>query len=286
MRGTRPCRADLGSVASAWRWTYARPPGVTSLGAEGAKVARQVGGVRQSREWQNEQVRITGFVANADMGHAVAHALAEGGYHPTVATVAGHLAAVATPYNWQGNARIAQLIHRSPRTVQRARAVLEGAKLITSHLLLTGDMVEGQRAPVRHPQVIRDVSRLQRLAGARGTAMRQPHGRSETTRRGRQRSSQRRQQSAAEVPQAERATAAELADVLAHAREVAPEFARYVSEIAVAEASRQRQPPAAPCDCPTEIDPIEIDAWDDTTEQLEHRGERDPPERGPPLRHN
>jgi hypothetical protein len=279
MQGTG-YRSELGSVANAWRWTYARPLDVTSLGALGAGVARQVGGARRGREWQDEQVRTTGFVAHADVGHAVTHALTSQGYHLTVAAVAGQLAAVATPYNWQGNARIAQLIHRSERTVQRARAVLEAEKLITSHLLLTGDMVEGQRAPVRHPQVIRDVSRLQRLAGARGTAMRQPQGRSSRPAKRRQ------QRTAVEVPQ-ERATAADLADVLAHTREAAPEFAQYISVIAAAEASRQRppaQPAQAPRNCrPAEIDPPDIDAWDATTEELEHRRERSPPERGPPA---
>jgi hypothetical protein len=212
-------------------------------------------------------------VAHADVGHAIVDALQRRRYPHTVAAVAGHLGAVGTAYNWQGNTRIAELIHRSRRTVQRARARLEADGLIRSHLLLTGDLIEGQRSPVRHPQVVRDVSRLQRLAGGRGAPLRQ------------QPPARQRKPSAAETParvcaEQSRATAEELAE-LAEAR---PEFAAFFHELA--EAARARAPRTPPSNCPREIDPREIDEWDRVTLELEreiaHRCERDPPERGPP----
>jgi hypothetical protein len=150
--------------ANAWRYGYSRPADVYSTGKAPPPAVVEVQETGTSREQQAEQHRRTGFVQRSELGHAVVAALLRRGYPHTVALVAGHLAAVASVYNWQGNTRIAELMRRSPRTVQRARARLEADKLIRSRLLLTGDYVAGQRRPVRHPQVVRDVRRLQQLA--------------------------------------------------------------------------------------------------------------------------
>ena len=246
-----------------------------SLGHDGVDAARPLRGKREaaterSREWQADQIRRTGFATpQAEVGHAIVLAMRRRGYSVTVAHVAGHLGAVATAYNWQGNTRIAELIGRHKRTVQRARARLEADGFIRSELLLTGDMIDGQRAPVWHPQVVRDVSRLQRLARAR-EAVREPRKR-------------RRRPSAAEVPKPadEQEMSVEQMRALADAH---PEFAWFWNERA--EAARGRTPPNAPKAVPPEV----IDDADRAIAEAERElrekeaRERGPPERGPPER--
>lgn len=105
---------------------------------------------------------------HADVGRLVEQALLRRGWPHSFALVAGHLAAVGSAYNYQGCRRIAELMRRHPRTVQRARAALERRGLVRSYLLLTGQHVPGQR-PVRHPQVVRDVRKLQQLARVGGS---------------------------------------------------------------------------------------------------------------------
>lgn len=102
-------------------------------------------------------------MGHADVGHAVYAALLARGWPHSIAKAGAHLAAVGGPYNWQGCPRIASLMGRSTRTVQRARAALELAGLVKSYCLDTGDQLEGMRAPVWRPQVVRDVTALQRL---------------------------------------------------------------------------------------------------------------------------
>lgn len=248
---------------------------MVSPGVEGAKALRGAlaAAKRQSRAWQSEQICRTGFATpHAELGHEVIATLRQNGYHPTVAQIAGHLAAVGTAYNWQGNARIAELVGKSERTVQRARARLEDDGLVTSHLLLTGDMIDGQRSPVRHPQVVRDVSRLQRLARVREQQRRQQ---AQPARRGK------RRPSAAEAPEkpAEPMTAADWQQL----GDAHPEFAAFHATMAAA-AARQRpeqQPPNA-----ARITPEEIEAWERETAELERERQRQrappPTERGPP----
>lgn len=89
------------------------------------------------------------------------------GYRLSEARWAAHAAAVAGAFNWQGNPRLASILQVSTRTAQRARARLERDGLIKSYLLSPGDQLEGQRAPVRRHQVVRDVERLQRAARRR-----------------------------------------------------------------------------------------------------------------------
>ena len=252
-----------------------------SPGAEGARAlaGTLAGATRRSREWQRDQFRRTGYATpQAELGHSIVLTLRELGYPLTVAHVAGQLGAVGTAYNWQGNVRIAALIGRCERTVQRARARLEADGLIRSELLLTGDMIDGQRAPVRHPQVVRDVSRLQRLARARESTR-------ETTapRKGK------RRPSAADMPpptsepaQQERMTPADYLKL----GEAHPEYASFLHEMAAAAA--KRAPPNA-----ATIDPDRIDEYDRVTIELERlleqrrereRLEREERERGPPER--
>jgi hypothetical protein len=189
----------------------------------------------------------------SEIGHAVAFELRRRGCPHTIATVAGHLAAVPTAYNWQGTARIAELTRRSPRTVQRARRWLEDRRLITSHVLLTGDQLEGQRSPVKHPQVVRNVERLQR-----GALKSRPapvfSGR------------RRRKASAAEQPPA---SADELDEL---SRRAAPEYAVFFSELAAA----KKKAPAKPAGVLTPL-PAK-DEWDRYLVEME----RSFRERGPP----
>jgi hypothetical protein len=209
----------------------------------------------------------------------VIRTLLELGYTPTIAQVGGHLAAVSTAYNWQGNARIAAIVGRCKRTVQRARARLELDGLIRSELLLTGDMIQGQRAPVRHPQVVRDVSPLQRLARVRRSEL--APGRRKRRRAG---------PSAAEVSPVPAKQEAVSAEQFARWAAEHPEFASYFGTMAEAAAKREQRKP--PPNVPAEIPPAEIDAWERETarreqelrrrQELEREREPLPPERGPP----
>jgi len=253
------------------------------------------GAQQKSREWQRDQLRRTGFAtARPELGHSVVMTLRELGYSPTIAQVGGQLAAVQTEHNFQGNQRIAQVVGRAKRTVQRARARLEADGWIRSELLLTGELIDGMRAPVWHPQVIRDVGKLQRLALAREAT----RGTS-PPRRGRKK---RKGPSAAEYSQSpvehEPMTAAQFAAM----GEAHPEFAVHFATLAAAAAKRETAaaaaeaaslldvaskytPPKRPPNAPEKIDPAEIDRWEEDTERME-RGrappERAPPERGPP----
>jgi hypothetical protein len=249
-----------------------------SVGSEGAKA---LGGIlsratKQSREWQREQLRRTGYAtAQAELGHSIAYTLREAGYSPTVAQIGGQLGAVATAYNFIGNVRIGAIVGRHERTVQRARALLEADGLIRSELLLTGDMIDGMRSPVRHPHVVRDVSALQRLARAREHARTQ-----QPPRRGK------RRPSAADAPAP--APAPMTPDDLRALGEAHPEFAVFFGDMA--QAAAKRGTPKPPPNAAT-IDPRQVDMWDAETqrreremrrrEQLEREREPRPP-RGPP----
>lgn len=252
-----------------------------SVGTDGAKA---LGGIlerskRQSREWQREQLRRTGFATpQPELGHAITWALREAGYPLTVAQIGAQLGAVGTPYNFQGNGRISGIVGRHLRTIQRARALLEADGLLRSELLEPGDMLDGMRAPVRRPQVVRDVSALQRLARAREQARTDsPPRRGKATRR----------PSAADAPRdpsgitnAQPATAAELRAL----GEAHPEFAVFFGEMAQAAAKRGARPlpPDAAKIEPGEIDAVERDiAERERMLELERERVRGPP-RGPP----
>ena len=120
-----------------------------SPGVEAAKTLRPVvdRANAQSREWQADQIRRTGFATpQAELGHAIALALRGAGYPHTVAHVGAQLGAVASSYNWQGTARIGQIIGRHKRTVQRARKRLEADGLIVSELRTQSRPCEGAGA--------------------------------------------------------------------------------------------------------------------------------------------
>ena len=247
-----------------------------SVGTDGATA---LGGIlerakRQSREWQREQLRRTGFATpQAELGHAIAWALREAGYPLTVAQIGAQLGAVGTAYNFQGNARIGAIVGRHERTVQRARALFERHGLIRSELLEPGDMLDGMRAPVRRPQVVRDVSALQRLARARD------HARTESPPR---RGKATRRPSAADAPAP--APAPATADELRALGDAHPEFAVFFGEMAQAAAAK-RSPPLPPDAAkiePGEIDAVERDiAERERMIELERERVRGPP-RGPP----
>lgn len=160
----------------AWRRQYVRPPQVQAIGTAAVALLR---GGRGSRERQREararalaeqaeRVRRTGFAGgHAELGHQVAFELRARGYGPAIAAFGGHLCAVGGTWNFQGNPRLAGLIGRSLRSAQRYRAQLEADGLLRSYQLEPGDMVDGQRAPLLRPQVVRDVSTLRALVAAR-----------------------------------------------------------------------------------------------------------------------
>lgn len=171
-----------------WRRRYARPDTVHSIGLDAVLLLRDAKkrGKKgdKAREAQRELLKTTGYAGgNAELGHRVAYELRCAGYAETVAQFAGHLCSIAGSWNFQGNHRIARLMGRSLRTVQRARALLEADGYLSSYLLEPGDMIDGQRSPVTRHQVVRDVSRLQRLAHNRTAARQQPHQRSRSERK-------------------------------------------------------------------------------------------------------
>lgn len=152
-----------------WRRRYSRPETVHSIGTAAAALLRDAGKNskkgQKARIAQQELLKASGFAGgNAELGHRVAYEMRAAGYAETVAQFAGHLCAVAGSYNFQGNWRIAKLMGRSLRTVQRARALLERDGLLHSYLLLPGDMIDGQNSPVLRPQIVREVSVMQRMA--------------------------------------------------------------------------------------------------------------------------
>ena len=223
------------TTANFWRWKYARPPEVHTPGPDVARMVAPLLAAGADRRHKNQQdlKRMTGFPGgNAELGHQVLWALRQK-YSTTTARVAAHLAAITGAYNFQGNRRIAFWCGISDRTVRRARAELERDGLIASYLLLPGDMVLGQKAPVTRPQVVRDVAALQRLARVRG-AFREPRN-----------TKKRREPSAAEVP-APSATppTAEMFEALAQRN---PELSAHF--LVMAEAARKKRPP------PTQVPP-------------------------------
>lgn len=166
-----------------WRRRYPRPEAVHSIGVDAVRLlgdAKKPGHKGSSaRELQRELLKATGYCGgNAELGHRVAFELRARGYSETVAQFGGHLCAIAGSWNFQGNHRLARLMRRSLRTVQRARALLEADGLLQSYLLHPGDMIDGQRAPVTRLHIVRDVSPMQRLANNRSAQRQQPHRRS------------------------------------------------------------------------------------------------------------
>jgi hypothetical protein len=244
-------------VPGQWRH-YGRPDGAVFIGTGAIGIVRGIRGNTndRARKRQRELLRTTGFAGGyAEQGHIVRFELARHGYLPSVANYAGHMCSVGGRFNFQGNWRLARLMGRSLRSAQRYRAILEADGLLTSHTLEAGEMVDGQRAPVSHPQVVRDLSAL--LAFALRAPRPPPHRRKSSPKRS--------GPSAAEVPPppVDRMPKDEL-----RAR-TAAWLAANPPWMPKRPAAPERVPPG----CSAEIDPAEIDEWE--------RDWLEPPERPP-----
>lgn len=225
----------------------------------------------KNRDWQAEQVTRTGFPSSqqcAELANAVRDVLRAEGFRPRVCDFGAMLAAVSHRYNWQGNRRIAELLGCSRRTAQRLRKVLEAKGWIRSELLLPGDMLEGQRAPVWRPQVVRNVSKLQAAARAKLARLqrRQNPPRKAPPRK-------RRKPSAAEVPSTSApSSAVTAAEIIAFAAGLSPAPKKPARGLQ-REHSNQVQRRAPESLHPATVTPEELDAWERETAELE---------RGPP----
>jgi hypothetical protein len=218
----------------------------------------------QDRANQEKLKRETGFPAGcAEVGHKVVYELLRRGYPRCAALLAGHLAAVSGSFNFQGNRRLAFWLKVSERTVRRYRALLERDGWIKSCLLLPGQMVLGQRAPVVRPQVVRDVAKLQRLASVR-SAVRSPHKRSKQ-----------RKPSAAERAPAVPVTAAELEMIANNAQP-------WIAEAMRGGPKTPKRPPAPPRGDERLVDDAELDAIDRELAELSELHRRRAEERPPP----
>lgn len=156
-----------------WRRGYTRPDEAEAIGTAAVKwlrSSRAAAAERRAKAYaeQAERIARTGFAGGEhEVGNAVRFELLERGYKPPVAEYAAQLASVGR-WNFQGNPRVASILRRSLRSVQRYRAQLEQDGLLRSFCLEPGDMIDGQRAPVSRPQVVREVlcreAALERLA--------------------------------------------------------------------------------------------------------------------------
>lgn len=154
------------AAKGAWRY-YPRPDDAVHVGTAALGFVRgiQRNTNERARKRQRELLRATGFAGgHAELANIVAYELARRKVPPSVASYAAHLCSVGGRYNFQGNPRVSRLMRRSLRSAQRYRAQLEAAGLLRSNTLEAGDMVEGQRAPVSRPQVVRDLSALRAFA--------------------------------------------------------------------------------------------------------------------------
>jgi len=197
-------------AAAGWR-TYPRVPDVEAVAEDTRRLQRKTIEKNAKRwlELQRERQRDTGFPGEAPIGHRVVYELRRRGWPLHVARYGAHLAAVGGAWNWQGNTRLGQWMGRSARTCRRYRVELERKGLISSHLLLTGDKLPGQKAAVRRPMVVRNVEVLQRLGGFRVTRQEFPRqssgqtGKPKTAAAGRPPPAAARGTTAAEQPTAE-----------------------------------------------------------------------------------
>jgi hypothetical protein len=255
--------------AAAWR-SYPSPPSdqvqcadrATTRALQTANLSEQ--SRKRSFEAQVDRARATGFPGPmSEVGHGVVWELRRLGFSRSVANYGGHLASVSSEWNYQGNRRLSRWIGFSDRTARRARAALEARKLIKSHLLLTGEQLVGQKAPVRHPQVVRHVAALQRLAHVRGSiGLPKRKGRAAAN---------------AEAPRAPSVAETESpsaddfdAMALRH-----PEFAGPLGVLAAARRKGAAKPPVVEQQpVPPAPSPEEIDRWEAETARLERELQR------------
>ncbi len=279
------------TTANLWRWEYPRPADLHSAPLDAARLSQELFSERdrdKSKRRQVEQKRSSGFPGHdAVAGHNVVWKLRRRGYSHTVAQLAGHYVSMGGTWNFQGNPRLGRWLSRSDRTVRRARAVLERDGWVRSHLLLPGDRVPGQRAAVVRPQVVRDVSKLQRL-GAVGQLQPSRSASSDQMRAQRSAVGQRSRSDGARAGDTPAAvwetpadTSADELDALAVAQ---PQFAAFFQGMAAAKRRRERKPPPNAATPPPT--PEDIDAWDAETERRAAEFELTQLEelsRGPPL---
>jgi hypothetical protein len=228
---------------------------------------------------QADRLRLTGYAGgHAELGHAVAYELRLKGYSPAIAAYGGHLCAVGGNWNFQGNPRLAQLVGRCLRSAQRYRAQLEADGLLRSYCLEPGDMVDGQRAPVSRPQVVRDLSQLRALALARMVQRpKKPHRRSKAEARAAARAA-----AVIAPPKPAPLTGEQLQDALQQAAARAPEWLRgpILQGAGFAAAPREKRPPSEPLPEPILSD-ADLDELDrelrELTEERERERSRAPP---------
>lgn len=266
------------TAAGDWR-KYPRPPIVSSPGKVVARMLESLNRAtsKNDRERQIRLKMTTGFPGHdAESAHLVVAELLRRGYSRTVATLAGHYVATGGDWNFQGNPRLAGWLHLSERTIRRARLRLERDGWIQSFVLLAGDQVVGQRAPVARLRVVRDVSKLQRLARSR-MAVREPHKRSTGRRTGSPPAGATRPPSAAERPP-EPVTAEQMSAIASRA----PEWLRgTLASIATAKRESMQRPPPRREPAPPVPD-VELDAIDrELREQGEALSARPRPPRPP-----
>lgn len=246
--------------SNAWRWgEYPRPPQVDTR--HGDATERR----SPTLDQQVQLKKTSGFPGgNADVGHAVAWQLRKYFKCQTTIQLGAHLAAVQGPYNFQGNVRLSRWLGVSDRTVRRHRSILEAAGWIKSYLLLPGDKVIGQKWAVVRPRIVRDTSRLQRLANVRATMRYAP-----TPPRG----SKPRRPSAAEIPpepaQPAAATADELDAIAQRYTAAGNPIGKQLAAIAAAKRKHEQKPVKVPPGCdPNPMDPDELDRIDRELREL------------------
>lgn len=271
------------SSSNGWRWTYPRAEGARAPGVAAARMMRPIvsAAAKCSKHRQMELRQTTGFSGErADIAHSVTWILLGLGHNHTTAQYGGHLVATALQWNFQGNKRLSFWMKVDARTCRRARRALEDAKLISSHLLLPGEMVPGQRGPVLRPQVVRNVEGLLALIPGRLLARR-----GKVTRKGRRGSSPPSGRSgvpvynAATVPQAEPMTSEAFAELAARCED--PRLSALFQVTAAVKAAAQLPKRPQP-EKPRPVSSEEIDAVDAELERLELLVEQRRRERAPP----
>jgi hypothetical protein len=194
------------------------------------------------------------------------------GYAPAVASYGGHLAAVGGRWNFQGNPRLAALVGRSLRSVQRYRARLEADGLLRSWCLEPGDMIDGQRAPVSRAVVVREVTNLCAPALERLATRRSPPRRTKGQRRQRERAR------AIVAPPPASPAPLTVEEMLAAAKR--PGVATWVAEALQGQGRGNPRPPPradrAPCS-PEELDAIDAELRELERRQRERERARPPP---------
>lgn len=245
------------TASNRWRWRYERPPEAKAVGEERV--------LRGSHRWRQQQRREKGFAGSrTEVAHEVALALRERGYSQREAWYGGQLVAHGGSFNFEGNWRISKWGKFCLRTAQRARLKLELDGLIKSYIVPPGECVPGQKRAVRRWQVVRDVRALLGLVKHKPRRL--------TPRRG-------------------KSTGAAAAHVQPHTHVAAVPttpaqptgFNLHSVVSAWLAGSRETPKPETKREPskPVQVDPTEIDQWDQDTERTE-RGLDPKPSRAPP----